>query len=125
MISEVGRAIEQRGLRRIGILGTRTVMETRFYGGLAHAEIIPPGGPDLDAVHQAYVAMATSGVVTAAQHEVFNTVSERLLHADGVQAIMLGGTDLALAFNENDAAFPIVDCAGIHADAIARLAIPE
>ena len=30
MISEVNRAIEQRGLRRIGILGTRTVMETRF-----------------------------------------------------------------------------------------------
>ena len=31
MISEVGRAIEKRGLKRIGILGTRTVMETRFY----------------------------------------------------------------------------------------------
>jgi len=35
MISEVGRAIEKRGLKRIGILGTRTVMETRFYGGVA------------------------------------------------------------------------------------------
>ena len=35
MISEVGRAIERRGLKRIGILGTRTVMETRFYGGVA------------------------------------------------------------------------------------------
>ncbi len=31
---------------------------------------------------------------------------------------MLGATDLALAFNEKDAGFPIVDCAGIHADAI-------
>jgi len=36
---------------------------------------------------------------------------------------MLGGTDLALAFNEQTAGFPIVDCAAIHADAIARLAI--
>jgi hypothetical protein len=37
--------------------------------------------------------------------------------------IMLGGTDLALAFNQQDTAFPLVDCAGIHVDAIARLAI--
>jgi hypothetical protein len=36
---------------------------------------------------------------------------------------MLGGTDLALAFNEQTAEFPLVDCAGIHVDAIARLAI--
>jgi aspartate racemase len=124
MISEVNRAIAQHGLKRIGILGTRTVMESRFYGGVVGAEIIPPSGSDLDAVHQAYVGMAASGVVTAAQREVFNVVSEKLLHK-GAQAIMLGGTDLALAFNENDSGFPIVDCAGIHAEAIARVAIPE
>ncbi len=32
MISEVSRAVETRRFKRIGILGTRTVMETRFYG---------------------------------------------------------------------------------------------
>ena len=123
MISEVAGAIEERGLKRIGILGTRTVMETRFYGGIANAEIIPPSGGDLDDVHQAYVAMATSGVVTEAQRLVFNSVSQKLLKEKGAEAIMLGGTDLALAFNQHDTAFPLVDCAGIHADAIVRLAI--
>jgi aspartate racemase len=124
LISEVNRAIEQRGLKRIGILGTRTAIETRFYGGVSSAQIIPPNGQDLDDVHQAYIDMATTGVVTEAQRKVFNIVSQRLLNEDGAQAIMLGGTDLALAFNEKNAGFPIVDCAGIHADAIARLAIP-
>jgi len=123
MISEVGRAIERRGLKRIGILGTRTVMETRFYGGVDSAEIIPPSGQDLDDVHQAYVAMAASGVVTDAQRLVFNTVSQKLVKEKGAEAIMLGGTDLALAFNQQDTVFPLVDCAGIHVDAIVRLAI--
>src|SRR5215470_1240100 len=118
MISEVGRAIGRRGLNRIGILGTRTVMATRFYGGVASAEIIPPSGQDLDDVHQAYVAMAASGVVTEAQRLVFDTVSRKLLKERGAEAIMLGGTDLALAFNQQDAACPLVDCAGIHVDAI-------
>jgi aspartate racemase len=51
MIVEVNRAIAGRGLSRVGILGTHTVMETRFYGGVTSAEIIPPGGQDLLDVH--------------------------------------------------------------------------
>ncbi len=62
-------------------------------------------------------------VVTEAQRSVFNDVSHRLLRDQGAEAVLLGGTDLALAFNEKTAEFPLVDCAGIHADAIARLAI--
>src|SRR5579864_5132318 len=61
MIAEVSRAIEARGLKRIGIIGTRTVMETRFYGRIARAEIVPPSEPDMEDVHRAYISMATSG----------------------------------------------------------------
>jgi len=122
MISEVNRAIEQRAFERIGILGTRTVMETRLYGGVSRVEVVPPSGQDLEDVHQAYVAMAASGIVTEAQRAVFAAVSKRLLKESGIEAIMLGGTDLALVFNERDAEFPLIDCAGIHADGIVNLA---
>lgn len=123
MIEEVSAAISARGLKRVGILGTRTVMESRFYGASTGAEIVPPGEPDLSAVHEAYVAMAAAGLVTEAQRDVFEAASERLLKEQDVEAIMLGGTDLALAFNEESASFPLVDCAGIHVDAIVRAAI--
>jgi Aspartate racemase len=123
MIAEVSRVVEARGLKRVGIIGTRTVMETRFYGRIASAEIVPPSGTDLENVHQAYVSMAASGFVTEDQRSIFNAVCHRLIEEQGAEAIMLGGTDLALAFNEETAEFPLVDCAGIHADAIATLAI--
>lgn len=122
MIAEVGAAVKKRGLKRIGILGTRTVMATRFFGGVASAEIVPPSGNDLDDVHDAYVTMAASGVATNAQRAVFVAVCQRLLKDEGVEAIMLGGTDLALVFDEQTADFPLVDCAGIHVEAIVRLA---
>jgi aspartate racemase len=121
MIAVVSAAVKQRGLKRIGILGTRTVMETRFFGGVTSAEIVPPSGNDLDGVHDAYVTMAASGVVTAAQRAVFTAACQRLLKDGGVEAIMLGGTDLALIFNEQTTDFPLVDCAGIHVEAIVRL----
>jgi len=122
IISEVSRAIERRHLKRIGILGTRTVMESRFYGGVASAEIIPPSGRELDEVHEAYVTMAVSGVVSEVQRSVFNSACARLLNEEGAEAIMLGGTDLALAFDEQKTGFPLVDCAAIHVDAIVSMA---
>jgi aspartate racemase len=122
MIAEVSRAIETRGLKRIGIIGTRTVMETRFYGRIASAEIVPPSKPDLDDVHEAYISMAASGFVTEDQRSIFNAASHRLIGDQGAEAIMLG-VQISLAFNEQNAEFPLVDCAAIHADAIARLAI--
>ncbi len=124
MIGEVNRAIEQRGFRRVGILGTRTVMNTRFYGGVSTATVVSPSGQDLDDVHEAYVAMASAGVVTEAQRAVFEAAIQRLLQDEGAEAIVLGGTDLALAFDERTSTVPLIDCAGIHADAIARLALP-
>jgi aspartate racemase len=97
-------------------------METRLYGSVSRVEVVPPSGQDLEDVHEAYVAMAASGIVTEAQSAIFTAVSKRLLKESGVEAIMLGGTDLALAFNERDTEFPLIDCGGIHADAIAKLA---
>ena len=62
-------------------------------------------------------------IATEAQRLVFNTVSRKLLEQNDAEAIMLGGTDLALVFSQQDTAFPLVDCAAIHVDAIVRLAI--
>ena len=124
IITEVSRVVAARGLKRLGILGTRTAMESRFYNGLPTAEVIPPRGPDLDAVHEAYIAMAAAGVVTPAQRAVFDAAIAKLLREEGAEAILLGGTDLALAFDENTAPFPLVDCAAIHVDAIVNWVSP-
>jgi aspartate racemase len=123
MIDEVGRVVAERGVRRIGIMGTRTVMETRFYGGATTATVLPPGGADLDRVHEAYVAMALAGTVTDAQREIFQSAARRLIEEQGAEAIMLGGTDLALVFDEQSTPYPLIDCAAIHVDAIASRAI--
>ncbi len=121
LISAVADDVAARGLDRIGILGTRTVMQSRFYGGLAGVTVVAPA--ELDAVHDAYVAMAASGTISAEQRALFTTAAEWMLNEHEAQAILLGGTDLALAFDEATCPFALVDCAGIHARAIARYAV--
>jgi len=122
MITEVNEAIKTRELTRVGILGTRTVMETKFYSGISTAEVISPVGRALDDVDAAYVSMAASGHVTSSQRVIFDLACEQLIKTEKVDAVMLGGTDLVLVYNEHQTEFPIVDCAAIHVDAIVRYA---
>jgi aspartate racemase len=119
-IPEVDAAIRQRNLRTIGIIGTRNVMESGLYGGITAARIVRPEGEALDQVHTAYVTMAMAGHVTDAQRRVFFSAGHDLCQAQGAEAIMLGGTDLFLAFAGQDPGFPVFDCADIHVDALYR-----
>ena len=123
LIETLNLAIAARGFERIGVLGTRTVMETGLYGRVTSARLIPPLGDDLSAVHEAYVTMAAAGTVTAAQREVFAGAITRLLQDGGAEAILLGGTDLALVYSDAETAFPVIDAAALHADAIAAQAL--
>ena len=116
-IRAVAASIEKSGRKKIGVLGTRLVMETKLYGSISSAELIAPDGERFGQVGDAYSAMAGIGKVTDAQRQIFFTAGRELM-ARGAQAIMLGGTDLFLAFVGQPPPFPLVDCADIHIDAI-------
>jgi aspartate racemase len=116
-IHAVDAAITRSGLKKIGVLGTPLVMNTRLYGGVSSAELIAPEGEMFDRVGASYMAMAQIGRVTDQQRDVFFKAGDALMKR-GVQAIMLGGTDLFLAFTGKEPPFPLVDCADIHVGAL-------
>ena len=96
------------GYQAVGILGTKTVMQTGMYGCLPDVKVLPPQGAALDAVHEAYVAMAAAGCVTEAQRRVFFDCGRALCEGEGAEAVLLGGTDLVLAFDGRDCGFKAI-----------------
>jgi len=123
LLAVVKAEVSRHGLRRVGLLGTKVVMETGFYGALKGVEVVAPEA-DLLRVHEAYVAMATIGAATPAQREVFLRAGAALTGQQGCEVIMLAGTDLALIFKDGDnPGFEILDCARLHAAAIATVAM--
>lgn len=116
-LDPVDAAINQRGLRRVGIIGTRVVMASKLYGRITRAEVIAPEGEEFERVQQCYVDMAGIGRVVDQQRQTFFEAGRRLSHR-GAEAVLLGGTDLFLAFTGHDCGFPIIDCADVHVDAI-------
>lgn len=123
LLDVVRARISQRGFKRVGLLGTRVVMETRFYSVLEGVEVFPPAA-DLQEVHDAYVSMASSGIATQEQRDVFVRAGRMLTTEHGCESIMLAGTDLALVFKKHyDPGFETFDCAEVHAEAIADAAM--
>jgi aspartate racemase len=123
LLETVKSEVHSRGLKKVGLLGTRVVMESHFYGVLNGVQVVPPT-TDLLEVHNAYVSMASSGVATQQQREVFIRAGNTLIREQGCESILLAGTDLALVFNtKSDPGYPFLDCAEVHAAAIAQCAM--
>ena len=123
LLDVVQLEVKRRGLKSVGLLGTRVVMESHFYGVLDGVEVVAPVN-DLTEVHDAYVAMAVAGFATPAQREVFMRAGKSLTRTYGCESILQAGTDLALVFKEGDnPGFATLDCAALHAAAIATATI--
>ena len=104
-----------RNILRIGLL------ESRLFGGINGAEVIIPEGEQLDLVHEDYMDMAVSGSVTERQRERLFAVGRNLCAGQGAEAVLLGGTDLFLAFAGEECGFEVIDGALVHiADLLRR-----
>ncbi len=119
-LPEVDAAIKRRSFKTVGIIGTRMVMETRLYGAISSAAVVVPEGEEFEAVQQNYSDMAIAGRVNDAQRRVFFAAGERLCRDRGAEVVLLGGTDLFLAFQGRECGFPVLDCADVHVEAIYR-----
>jgi len=110
--------LARRGIRRVAIFGTRFVIESDFFAALAGVEIVRPRPDEIDVIHKTYVELAAAGKGSVEQRDHLTAVASALVQREGVELILLAGTDLTLIFDENSAEFPCVDCAAAHIEEI-------
>lgn len=111
------------GLDTVGILGTRVVMRTGFYGSLRRTRAIALDD-EIDLLGQTYTDMAVAGRCTPDQRALLLDAGRRLVDA-GARAVVLGGTDLNLAFDGQDTGYRVVDALDVHVELLARLATDQ
>jgi len=124
-LSALERMLSEGGYRRVGILGNKVVMETRLFESFQNIEIVVPSGESLSAVHEAYMSIAMSGTVTKEQrHTIFQAGAE-MREKQGAENIVLAGTDLFVAFDQQECGFDYIDSALVHIEAIHRASLRE
>lgn len=122
-ISVLNTYFHQNGIKRVGVIGTRAVMETKLYGGISSADIITPSTDQYDLIQDTYIAMAMAGLASEKQKSFFHNLGRRLCVKAGADVVLLGGTDLFLAFGESQVDFPVIDGASVHIEEISKVSM--
>jgi aspartate racemase len=118
ILQTTAERLHARGLSRVALFGTRFTIERDLFGALSRFEVVRPREDEIEAVHRIYLELSTNGRITSADEAKLREIAGTLCRRDGVEAILLAGTDLNVVFSEANAGFPAVDCAAAHIDAI-------
>jgi aspartate racemase len=123
-----GAVIRERGLHRIGLLGTRFVMEGAFYRDRLRdrfdIEVIAPAEADMDAIHRIIYDELCQGRINASSQRVCANIIDHLI-GKGAEGIVLGCTELPLLIRPGDVCAPVFDTTRLHAEAAIDLALAE
>jgi aspartate racemase len=115
------------GWTRLGVLGTRWVMEEDFYvGRLARAglTIDVPTPAERVEVDRIVFDELTLGVVEASSRATYAGIIDRLRDA-GAEAVVLGCTEIELLIRAEDSPIPLLDSMRVHAEAAVAAALGD
>lgn len=120
------RQITARGLRRVGLLGTRFTMQEDFYRRRIEQphgiEVLVPDRDDMDEMHRIIFDELCRGQ----RHEASRQRCRRIiaaLEARGIDGLILGCTEISLLIGDADATVPLFDTTAIHAAAAVDFAL--
>ena len=118
--------IRARGLRRVGLLGTRFTMEEDFYRGRLverHGlEVLIPADRERETVHRViYDELVVGKIKPSSKIQYLDIVGG--LVRDGAAGIILGCTEIGLLVAQEDLEVPVFDTTRIHARAAVDYAL--
>ncbi|HEX6151848.1 aspartate/glutamate racemase family protein [Nocardioides sp.] len=124
----VAGVASSHGWTRLGILGTRWVMEESFYADrLARHGItaVVPSEPERELVDRVVFDELTQGKIVDASRAAYVDVIERLA-SQGAEAVVLACTEIGLLVSGPDSPLPLICSADAHARALADFSLaPE
>jgi aspartate racemase len=125
LLDAVSDAILARGMKTVGLLGTKFTMEKTFYQeALSRRDItvLVPDAGDREYVNEVIYSELVAGQMRDASRASFVNVIKKL-KARGAEGVILGCTEIPLLVNEEDAGMPLFDTTTIHAEAALNYAL--
>ena len=124
-----GVRVQSKGIRRIGLIGTRFTMEQSFYKGVLTDEfdldVVVPEERDRAIIHEIIFDELCRGKVNDESREKYRKIIKSL-EACGAEGIILGCTEIGLLIQDQHVEVPLFDTTRIHAEAAVEYALaPE
>jgi aspartate racemase len=118
--------LQEDGIMRVGLLGTRFTMEQEFYKGRLSErygiEVVVPGTAQRELVHDVIYNELCLGRVEDASRRAYLSVIDELAQ-QGAQGVILGCTEIAMLVAQRDTSVRLYDTTAIHAQKAVAFAL--
>lgn len=113
-----GEALLEKGIKKVGLLGTIFTMEQTFYREEIEAkgiEVIVPNQEDRQLVSQVIYEELCLGVMSDDSRRTYLRIIAELA-AQGAEGVILGCTEIGLLVKQKDTLVPLFDTTKLHAE---------
>lgn len=117
IIDTLAAELRACGTKRVALFGSVYTVQASLWGLLADVEIVKPQPDEIAFIGQAYQRIL-DGRTEAGDADALRRIAAGLQRRDGVETVLLAGTDLTALFDETTAGFPCLDVARLHIKAI-------
>lgn len=125
-----GAEVVRRGLKTVGLLGTKYTMEAGFYKESLEKKfglkIVLPDQAERDYINQVIFDQLCAGQILESSRKRFIRVIDRLVKEEGAQGVILGCTEIPLLIKQSDVSVPVFDTMTLHCQAaVDRAVVPK
>ncbi len=113
----------EKGCRRVALLGTRPTMSGTFFQDSFNARgigVVVPTSAEQDLIHERISTELELGKVLPKTVGELKAIAGRLVREEGADAVVLGCTELPLAFEGVELPVPKLDVMRVHIGALER-----
>ena len=118
-------ALLSRGIKRVGLLGTKYTMQQDFLKkGIQERgiEVLVPDAVDMELINSVIFDELCIGKLLPESKAKFLAVVEKL-RSQGAEGVILGCTEIGLLIGQSDTDLPVFDTTAIHAMAAVDFAL--
>jgi aspartate racemase len=115
------RKAHDLGTKRLGLMGTAFTMQADFFQRPFLSKgmtVVVPAPDDQQLIHRRLFTEIELGIIKDSTRQELLAVARRMIDRDGIEALILGCTELPLILTQDEFGIPFLNTTAIHADAM-------
>jgi len=126
IVEETGRVASELGFTRLGLFGTKFTMQSDSYSKILSIKysisVVVPEESEQDYIHHKIMTELVNDCIVNKTRQEMSRIARTIADKEGIEALILGCTELPLILSEESVGIPILDTTRIHAEAALNFA---
>jgi aspartate racemase len=128
IIDETCKKAQKKGLKKLGLLGTKFTMEADFFEKPLESKgmtVIVPEKEDQELIHHRLFSEIGLGIIKDSTREELLSIVKKMIDVHAIDSVILGCTELPLILPKDEFGIPFLNTTAIHAESIVEFCTKE